>query len=45
MTGQEILDNTFFAFWHSFGEQFIILISFAILICITAGFIWVLTKR
>jgi len=44
MTGQEILDNSFFAFWHIFGEYFIFLWSFLLIAGIFVAIIYLLTK-
>jgi len=45
MAGEIILENTFFAFWHIFGEYFIILIAFALIVATFIAFIYILTKR
>ncbi len=45
ITGQEILDNSFFAFWHFLGENFIFLLAFILIISIVIAYIYILTKR
>jgi len=45
MTGPEILNNSFFAFWHILGEHFIVLVSFVLAIGIVLSLVSVLTKK
>jgi hypothetical protein len=40
-----ILDNTFFAFWHVWGEFFVFLWAFALILSIVVALIYILTKR
>jgi len=45
MTGELILKDTFFAFWHSFGEYFVLLIAFGLIVSTIIAIIYILTKR
>jgi len=45
MTGTEILNNSFFAFWHILGEYFIVLICFVWVLGIVLSLVHILTKK
>jgi hypothetical protein len=40
-----ILENTFFGYWKVFGEYFVFLWAFALILCIVVAVIYLLTKK